>query len=468
MEDQRNSFAKTDDSNEVEPQSLRVPSGYSRLKRELQKRSSISGIFQSLEARSKNSADISEFCQALLTLKEFDSFKTIHFFKHEKGQSFAVKHEVALDSISTKDFHVNEFNTLYQRIKKSKNRTFGQESLKGFTFDILGTFLAREFSLDTHNIIIIVSRNDFLSQTQLERDLFNKVMSVVSAFFDKILRKELEAQQLQNIQLALEHLPFQVETSTSARPEFKRLPSDNFYQIKTEQTLDKADIFHQERIALLGELLNTLKHELSNPLFGLQLSAELLLMDLDDEDNLTFMNEISSSIKRSQSIIANFTELYTSNETLRAKDLEKLASEVFTLTKSESRQIKKSFHIQELEHEDFVINANSVWLAQILFNLVVNSAQALNSLQIPSPEIQIKAYLKNPVEIHVIDNGPGAPEEVMKNMFSPFYTTKEKGTGLGLAISQSLAKKLNGKIDYISKGQGAHFVLKLDYENTGC
>ena len=466
MEDQRNSLVKADDTGILESHSFRVPANYSKLKKVLRKRSLISNIFSSLELRAKSSTNISDFCQGLLTLKEFESFKTIHFFKHEKGQSFAVKHEVDAGSISTKDFHINEFNTLFQRIKKSKNRTFGQESLKGFTFDILGTFLAREFSLDTHNIIIIVSRNDFLNQTEFEKEHFSNVMNVVAAFFDQILKKELEGQQLQNIQLALSNLPFQVETSESPRPKFKKLPSSSYYNIQTQQNLDKADIFHQERIALLGELLNTLKHELSNPLFGLQLSAELLLMDLEDEENHSFMKEIASSIKRSQSIIANFTELYTSNETLKAKDLEKLANEVFTLTKSESRQIKKSFQIIELESEDFVINANSVWLAQILFNLVVNSAQALNATKLDTPEIVIKAHLRDPVELHVIDNGPGAPEDVIKNMFNPFYTTKEKGTGLGLAISQSLARKLNGKIDYISKGQGAHFVLKFGYENT--
>ncbi|MEX0798998.1 MAG: ATP-binding protein, partial [Bacteriovoracaceae bacterium] len=59
------------------------------------------------------------------------------------------------------------------------------------------------------------------------------------------------------------------------------------------------------------------------------------------------------------------------------------------------------------------------------------------------------------------DNGPGVPSEIIDNMFNPFFTTKDKGTGLGLAISQSLAKKLDGKIEYISEGQGAHFVLRL-------
>ncbi len=226
-------------------------------------------------------------------------------------------------------------------------------------------------------------------------------------------------------------------------------------------SLDKADIFHQERIGLLGELLNTLKHELSNPLFGLQLSAEILCQEIEDPESKLFMEEIASSIKRSQSIISNFTEFYTTSESLHADDIEKMVHEVFTLTKSQSRNIIKQFAIIGDKDEDFVLDANSVWLAQILFNLVVNSAQALNQIEVKSPEILVKAKLRHPFELHVIDNGPGAGKETIEKIFRPFYTTKEKGTGLGLAISQSLASKLGGKIEYIAQGQGAHFVLRL-------
>tara|TARA_Y100001936_G_C16093403_1_gene688941 strand:+ start:7950 stop:9356 length:1407 start_codon:yes stop_codon:yes gene_type:complete len=465
MEDQRNPYAQANDTSLLDEAFKKKPQGYLRFKKERVRHSRSLSTFSNIKNHTVSIDSVSAFCKKLLQLKEFESFKTVHLFSHEKGQSFAMKHEVSSTIANFKEFHINEFNTLFQRIKKSRRRSFGQEGLKGFSFDILGTFLAREFSLETHNIILIVSRNDFLSQTDEERDYFQKVTSVIPPFLDSILKAELDIQQHLNIRLVLEHLPFKINTSKSPLPEFKQLPSNRFFRIEEEEGLDKADVFHQERIALLGELLNTLRHELSNPLFGLQLSAELLYMEIENEDNKEFMKEISSAIKRSQSIIGNFTELYTSSEQIKVGDLEKLVNEVFTLTKSESRQIKKTFCFDGCSHEDTIIMANSVWLAQILFNLVVNSAQALNSSGIEAPEITVKVKLLNPVEIHVSDNGPGIPESVRKNMFKPFFTTKNKGTGLGLAISQSLAKKLNGKIEYNEKGQGAHFILKFKDEN---
>ena len=78
-----------------------------------------------------------------------------------------------------------------------------------------------------------------------------------------------------------------------------------------QQLGHQTDLFHHERLSLLGELLNTLRHELSNPLFGLQLSSQILKEDLaEDTENLEFIEEISKNINRSQEIIKNFSELF--------------------------------------------------------------------------------------------------------------------------------------------------------------
>ncbi|MEX0798111.1 MAG: histidine kinase dimerization/phospho-acceptor domain-containing protein, partial [Bacteriovoracaceae bacterium] len=305
MEDHGHSShqAVNSNSDNLKEREFKLPANYNKFKKEAQKASDFSSLITYLNEQSSKTNNITAFCRRLLKYKGFNSFKTIHFFKHEKGQSFAQKFEVAASQAKVKDFHVNEFNQLFQRIKKSKNRTFGQESLKGFNFDILGTFLAREFSLGNHNVILIVSRNDFLTQTKEEKQSFSKASKVIAPYFDIILNKELEIQQLKNIDLALRHLPFKVDVQPIGKEDYKKLPSGRHFKIQREETLDQADIFHQERIALLGELLNTLKHELSNPLFGLQLSADLLLSEIENPESAQFMKEIRSSIKRSQSII---------------------------------------------------------------------------------------------------------------------------------------------------------------------
>ncbi|MBX3190158.1 MAG: GAF domain-containing protein [Labilithrix sp.] len=66
------------------------------------------------------------------------------------------------------------------------------------------------------------------------------------------------------------------------------------------------------------------------------------------------------------------------------------------------------------------------------------------------------------VEISVHDTGPGISQKVLKNLFVPFFTTKEKGTGLGLAISQSIVQNAGGSIYVQSQtGAGTKFVISL-------
>src|SRR6478609_10430572 len=70
------------------------------------------------------------------------------------------------------------------------------------------------------------------------------------------------------------------------------------------------DLFHFQRISLLGELLNTLRHELSNPLFGLKLSSQIFnTLDVSNDDK-DLMREIEKNVNRCQTIIENFSNLY--------------------------------------------------------------------------------------------------------------------------------------------------------------
>jgi len=66
------------------------------------------------------------------------------------------------------------------------------------------------------------------------------------------------------------------------------------------------------------------------------------------------------------------------------------------------------------------------------------------------------------VEISVKDAGPGIPQKVLRNLFTPFFTTKERGTGLGLAISQSIVQNIGGAIHVQTQsGAGTTFTIVL-------
>ena len=93
--------------------------------------------------------------------------------------------------------------------------------------------------------------------------------------------------------------------------------------------------------------------------------------------------------------------------------------------------------------------------------MVINSIQAMPNggrLVISSGPDQVSSMVK----INFRDTGVGMDEETTKNLFNPFFTTKEKGAGLGMALSQKIIEDHRGTIEVMSeKGVGTTFVIYL-------
>ena len=217
-----------------------------------------------------------EFISSLFKAPYFNSFNVIHLFIHQKGSKQVKHHEVQINNLKSHDIPVSDFNELFHAIKKSKNRSFGQENLKGTSYNIIGTCIGHEMSLDQHNAIIVITKNDFLPQTQEDIQLFNELVPLISFGL--------------NYQLMLF---FYKNNNDLANKSLLSLStkSDSKNTISHEQLSESFDIEHKQRISLLGELLNTLKHELSNPLFGMKLITDLLLLEDFDDENQEFINE---------------------------------------------------------------------------------------------------------------------------------------------------------------------------------
>jgi PAS domain S-box-containing protein len=102
-------------------------------------------------------------------------------------------------------------------------------------------------------------------------------------------------------------------------------------------------------------------------------------------------------------------------------------------------------------------------LVQAVLNVIVNARQALAGRS--SALIRIEtARVGDWVEIQVIDNGPGIPDELQERIFDPFYTTRRPGeaSGLGLAVAFGIVREHRGHLDLESVvGKGCKFVIRL-------
>jgi C4-dicarboxylate-specific signal transduction histidine kinase len=116
--------------------------------------------------------------------------------------------------------------------------------------------------------------------------------------------------------------------------------------------------------------------------------------------------------------------------------------------------------------EQLSLETNSTCLTQIIFNLIINAAQAIKSAnaRVNKNSIIIKLIKSDDsLTIAVVDDGPGVKTECENSIFEPFFTTKDSGTGLGLSICQNLARQLGSKIDFQNNSPfaGATFSISL-------
>ncbi len=425
----------------------------------------------------------------LLTLDAFKSYSTCQIIAHEKGNAFASSNYFNESGKSySKRIPVELFNKSFQSIKKSKGRYFQSSQLPEELTEVFGYFQAKSFTGTRYNLIFILGRNDLLPPNQDECVSFDKVTEHLEPVLNAILLRSGQDDKNLNIIDLLETLTLPIcikdrsESYLFTNDAFDRVKdnlSKNFEKLELPLTgkntlsifFDKAlseetDLYHFYRVTLLGELLNTLRHELSNPLFGLSLASDMLDAADMDEDVHQTITDIKSNSERCQTIIKNFSSLYEDEDNFKDFDLISVINETLILTKSETKGIQK--HI-ESEDSSITIYSNPTWISQIIFNLVINSGQALkekfgDNLRDSRIKVIIQGQNSN-ILIHIIDNGPGVPETIQDKLFSPFFTTKDSGTGLGLSICKNLIQKLDGNISYRNcKDGGAEFVLSLPFE----
>ena len=236
----------------------------------------------------------------------------------------------------------------------------------------------------------------------------------------------------------------------------------------SHQELEQAQsqLIRTEKLASLGQLAAGVAHEINNPLGTITIYSHILLkgMDKDDprrEDVELIVNESNRAKEIVQGLLSFARETKLRPGPVNVNDL---LEDVLGLVANQSLfhniKIRKSL-FQDLP----TIVADETQLKQVFLNIILNAAQAMEGngkLSITTgPERQ-------QIKVKIRDTGPGIPPEVVKNIFSPFFTTKEKGTGLGLAISYGIIERHKGKIDVeTALGKGSTFIVSLPISVDG-
>ncbi len=222
-----------------------------------------------------------------------------------------------------------------------------------------------------------------------------------------------------------------------------------------------SEIVRKEKLSLVGEMASSLMHDLRNPLTGIQLAAELIKMDHDDDETVLCCDNIRLQCDR---VVAMAGELLEFSRGETKLDLSQ--TETTTFLSTFTRLNNDFFQTKEIDFsfnaEPAQIEVDSMRLLRLLQNLVTNAVDALATQ--PGARIDVYAGVAEGIfYLTVSDNGPGIPPEIQDRLFEPFVTHGKKGgTGLGMAIARNVVTAHGGTITFeTTPGAGTCFVVKL-------
>ncbi len=451
-----------------------------------------SGIIQKTFLHSKifndqKKTNLENLLTAIKRLPILKSFENIQLIIHPKGSSVSTIHSYS-DKYSIEHNNSATFNSLVTIIRKSKNKYFNNEILpKGYHAET-GSFVAQEVKLKKHHGIIVLTYNDFLPPTTQEIKTIDGLTHLVSSLLESILNSSTKTTKHEIMIKILQSAPFYF----SITDKFKKILFENnnnktcsiskslphhYVDYGVPSTAVTHNIYHFERIKILGELLNTLRHELVNPLLGIKMLSDLMSQAMPQNEQRQMLVDLSLNANRCQNIIENFSTLYQENNIFQKTDLNKLIHEIIKISKSETRNINITVFSEQESLP--VLYINQTWLTQIIFNLIINAAQSIREKLGDDIFAYKDSYLninlstdqnQKIIIIHIKDSGTGIKEKDTNKIFAPFFTTKKRGTGLGLSICKNLIKKINGNLFAENNHNGATFTIELpiesDNENT--
>jgi signal transduction histidine kinase len=188
--------------------------------------------------------------------------------------------------------------------------------------------------------------------------------------------------------------------------------------------------------------------------FSERIELDFILQDFDRM--MISIQDGNQRIKKIVEGMRGFTHL--SDSSLAGANINQAIEDTLTIVWNE---IKYKATIEKNYGDFSPVTCNIVEIKQVLVNLLVNAAQAIEEKGVIKVSTNVSdGYLYIKIE----DSGSGIPEEKIKRIFDPFFTTKPvgKGTGLGLWISSSIIEKHSGTITVESKvGTGSLFIVKL-------
>lgn len=232
------------------------------------------------------------------------------------------------------------------------------------------------------------------------------------------------------------------------------------------------ELVQAAKMAALGQLSAGINHEINNPLTAIRAYADNATQFLDIGKPDIARSNLVEIVGLTERMAAITRQLKTfsrkSAGQIETCDLHRALDSALSIVQpklAQSRIVLEQYRAEQTRY----VQADLVWLEQILVNLLSNAAEAV--LEQDEQRLWILVQTADgQVCVSVRDNGAGISEDAMPHVFEAFFTTKTigKGLGLGLSISYRLARDMNGHLSVTNAPQGgAVFTLTLQQAADG-
>ena len=248
----------------------------------------------------------------------------------------------------------------------------------------------------------------------------------------------------------------------------------------TEQNKNQEVMYHQSKIASIGEMIGNIAHQWRQPLSAISTCASGAKMKkeyglLEDEEFFKNMDTINNTTQYLSKTIDDFRSFFVADTTLESEVnlvdiIEKTLALIIDSYKNSNVEI-----IKEYQDSNYLVKCNENLLLQALINIFNNAKDALMSENFTGNKIVsiVLNNINNKICLEIKDNAGGIPAEIIDKIFEPYFTTKHssQGTGIGLYMTnQIITKHLKSKIivenvqwQYQNKDyKGASFKILID------
>lgn len=265
----------------------------------------------------------------------------------------------------------------------------------------------------------------------------------------------------------------QMETAFSSRGAIKLLiqmsefqTQNGLYRVVVYQNI--SDAMDETENKAWQKLLRVLTHEIMNSIAPISSLAETLqgrLQQLEDDEKLEDVKVGIDTIKRRSEGLLKFAKSYrminkVDNPQLTEIYVAQLFENICLLL--EPTLLQKGIDVDIiLKNTRLTIQADIHLMEQVLINLLLNAIEAVKEVDSPILSLAAMEY-QGRILIKISDNGRGMSQELIEQIFTPFFSTKKSGNGIGLTLSKQIMLVHEGNISVDSElGQGTNFTLQF-------